>query len=243
MLQFNDTSTHRGIVQIYEKEIGANRTDISGNTDKLKELTADVNLAFDDFTAIAVQAGGTHQWDDSNHTDYPIIRTAIVSGQRDYSLTTDGSSNLILDIYKVRIADASGNWIDLTPVDVQSERDTLSFSGTTTGMPYRYDKTANGIFLDPIPNYSRSASLEIYINREASYFAYTDTTKKPGVPGIFHRYFAIRPAEDYARRNNLTNYNKLVAERLAMEQSIREYFGLRQKDKRTRLSAGTDSNK
>jgi hypothetical protein len=74
--------------------------------------------------------------------------------------------------------------------------------------------------------------LLLYINREASYFTSTDTTKKPGVPGIFHRWFAIRPAEDYARRNNLTNYPLLRAERLQMEKDIAAYFGRRERDVR-----------
>lgn len=252
-LVFNDTTTGKGIVQMYEKEAGFNRGDISGSTSRLKDLTADVNLAFDDFTRIALAASGTWQEDDSNQTDYPIISTNLVSGQRDYTFTTDGSGNLVLDVYKVMVASSSGIYTEIKPVDVQSQKDTDSFySGqNTTGTPTRYDKTANGIFLDVIPNYNYTGGLKVYINREPSYFVYTDTTKKPGVPGIFHRYFALKPALDWARRNTLANYPLLASEVLKMEGdegagivgTIAKYFSARTKDEPRRLVVGFQDNK
>lgn len=237
-LQFNDTANLKGITQIYEKEIGADYGFISGNTSRLKGLTADVNLAFDEFLGLAFRSDGTWQFDDSNHSDYPIITTNIVSGQRDYNFTTDEQGNLILEIDKVLIADSSGTFREMKPVDAQSENDTNGFwDGTNpSGSPVAYDKTANGVFLNPIPNYNATNGLKVYINREASYFVYTDTTKKPGVPGIFHRYFAIRPAYDYARRNNLATLGSLSVELQRLEAGIKEHFAFRNADKRKRLT-------
>lgn len=251
-LQYSDLSTYKGIVQIYEKEIGAERGFVSGNTDRLKELTADVNLALDDFIALAIKSSGTWQYDDSNHSDYPIITTNLVSGQRDYSFTTDGSGNLILDIYRVVIKkSSSGQYVDINPVDVQSQVNNTGFydGNNVGGRPTKYDKTANGIFLDPIPNYNATSGLKVYINREASYFTYSDTTKKPGVPGIFHRYFALKPALDYARRHNLSNKNDLEKEvlsyegddRLSITGSIKDYFSQRPRDERKRFTISNES--
>ena len=114
----------------------------------------------------------------------------------------------------------------IEPFDVQSDKDdsTLLTEDTTTGIPVKYDKTANGIFLSPPPSYTIAKGLKVYINREANYFAYTDTTKKPGVPGLHHRYFAIKPAFAYARRNSLSNVNSLQNEVATLERSIEEYF-------------------
>lgn len=239
-LQFNDTTTFKGIVQIYEREIGANQGDISGNTTKLKQFTADCNLSLDDYTAMAIQASGTWQFDDSNQTDYPILTTNLVSGQRDYSFTTDGSSNLILDIYKVLVLQSATGTVysELYPVDQQSDMNVQGFTDgqNTTGTPVLYDKTANAIFLDPIPGYNATNGLKILINREASYFTSSDTTKKPGVPGLHHKYFALRPALDYARRNTLAILPRLENEVAKMEQSIKEYFGRREKDERNVLT-------
>lgn len=234
-LTYNDTSTYRGIVQMYEDEIGANYGDVSGTTAKLTQLTAHVNLALDDFTKIAIDASGTWQWDDANHTKYPIIKTNIVSGQRDYSFTTDEQSNYILEIYKVAILQSSSATLyqELTPVDTQSDDIAWRFNDSSnTGIPYNYDKTANGILFGTVPNYNATNGLLVYINREASYFTASDTTKVAGIPGIFHRYLVLRPTEDYARRNNLANYAAIRAERMQMEADIKAYFGRREKDVR-----------
>jgi hypothetical protein len=239
-IQFNDTTTLKGIAQIYEKEIGANQGDITGNTTKLKSFTADANLALDDYTAIALQASGTWQFDDSNQTDYPIITTNLVSGQRDYSFTTDEGGNLILDIYKVLVLQSATGTVysELFPVDQQSDYDATGFTDgqNITGTPTTYDKTANGIFLDAIPGYNATKGLKVYINRESSYFTYSDTTKKPGVPGLHHKYFALKPALDYARRNNLATLPRLEQEVAKMERDIKEYFGRREKDTRNILT-------
>lgn len=239
-IQFSDTSTYKGLVQLYEKEIGANRADVSGNTDKLKEFTAEANIALDNFLAIAFRAGGTWQFDDSNHTNYPIIYTDLVSGQSDYSFTSDENSNLLLDIHKVAVLGSATDTIytEIYPVDQQSQ-DVVDIVGdnTATGTPIRYDKTANGIFLDPPTSYNATDGLKVYISREGSYFTYTDTTKKAGVPGLFHKYFALKPAHEYCRRNSLASYNRLAEEVKTLEEQIEEYFGNRERDTRKIMSS------
>lgn len=248
-VQFSDTSNLKGLVQIYEKECGYSYGDISGNTSRLKSFTADVNLALDDFTTRALKASGVWQFDDSNHTDYPFITTTINSGQRDYPFTTDENGNLILQIYKVMVADSSGYFREIYPVDQETPNndnenvDSFINGQNATGTPTRYDLTANGIFLDLIPNYTREGALKVFINREASYFTYTDTTKKPGVPGNLHKYFALKPALDYSRRNGLKNYNALSIEVTKLERDIDEYFGMRDRQTPKRLIANRQNNK
>lgn len=241
-LNFNDTSNFRGLVQIYEKEIGKERGFVSGNTNRMKEFAAAVNLAWDDYVALAIKASGDWQFDDSNQTDYPIIKTDIVSGQRDYTFVTDESGNLILDIYKVALKQNPTTTIytDIYPIDVQSEPYLVEeFNDTNlTGVPQWYDKTANGITFRTIPNYNATEGLLVYINREPSYFTSTDTTKKPGCPGVHHRYFALKPALDYARQNQLSNYNLIREEVVSFEGdeekgitgSITKYFSKRERD-------------
>lgn len=246
-IQFSDTTNYKGLVQIAEKEIGASRGHISGDSDRLKEFTADVNIAWDYYVYLALKASGTWQWDDSNQTDYPIVYANIVSGQQDYTFTTDGTGNLILDIFKVAIlSSASATLYDeILPVDAQTNGGaTLVADDTSTGTPYQYDKTANGIFLDPTPGYNATNGIKVYINREPSYFVSTDTTKKPGCPGIHHRYFALKYALDVARRNNLANYNRIREEVVSFEGdeekgvvgSIERYFSRRSKDEDYRLT-------
>jgi len=246
-LAFNDTTNFKGIIQIIEKEIEKERGFISGNTNRLKETTADVNLAWDDYVYLALKASGTWQFDDSNFTDYPIIKTAITQGQRDYTFTTDEGSNLILDVHKVLIRPSASatDYVEIYPIDQQTKDHgaDITSENTAQGVPTYYDKTANGIIFDRIPSYTRSEGLKVLINREPSYFTSSDTTKKPGCPGIHHRYFALKAALDYARRHGLASYARLREEVVSFEGdeekgitgSIERYFSRRARDERPRL--------
>lgn len=231
-LQFSDTTNKRGIIELIDANVNTNATQYP-----VVDKTRDVNLALDRVFALIFQVGGTWQFDDSNQTDYPIITTALVSGQRDYSFTTDANLNLILEIYRVLVADASGIFHDVFPVDVNQKTAPNSFTDgqNTGGQPFTYDKLANGIFLDPIPNYSKAGGLKVYINREGSYFAATDTTKKPGFAGLFHEYLALRPAWQYAVRKGLSNAQGLQLQVLQMEQDIMDYYKGREKDTQKKL--------
>lgn len=246
-IQFNDLVFYKGLVQIYEKEAGFGRGDISGDVDKLKEFTADCNLALDDLFTIGFKAGGTWQLDDSNQIDYPFIKTDLVSGRRDYSFIKDGSGNIILDIYRVMVADPTGNFAEIRPVDqetpnnVRINTDSFINGKNVSGTPSRYDKTGNALFLDVVPNYNSAGGLEIYINREPSYFTYLDTVKMAGVPGNLHRYLALKPALDRARRKTLESYEKLLAEVQTYEQIIiPDTFGGRKKDEKRGMRANVE---
>lgn len=199
----------------------------------LADKVADINSALGDAFTIAFRSGGTWQFDDSNHSDYPIITTALVSSQRDYAFTTDENGNLILDIYKVMVRiSATGQYQEIYPVDVQSQSGNESyFDGqNVTGIPQTYDKTANGIFLDPIPNYNSADGLKIYINREGSFFTTADTTKKPGIDPLCHEYLVLKPSYKYARNNNLASVARLEKDRMLMERRIMERYAKREQD-------------
>lgn len=237
---FNDTTNLNGIIQGIEEELRFSPGDISGDTTKMKLFTAAVNSAWDDYLTIALNASGTWQFDDSNHTDYPFIKTNIVQGQRDYTFTGDEGGNLILDIYKVAILGSATATLyeEIKPIDQQSDPAwNLVAENSTQGVPYQYDKTANAIFLDPVPSYSATSGLKVYINREASYFTTADTSKKPGCPGLHHKYFSLKPALDYARRHSLSVEGSLRNEISVMEKSIEEYFGRRSRDERKRITS------
>ncbi len=247
-LQFNDTEYYKGIVQTYEKEIGAELGFISGNEKRLKSFTADANLAWDEFLFRAFKASGTWQYDDSNHgDDFPFIRTNLVAGRRDYTFLRDESGNLILDIHRVMVAGADGIFREISPVDQQSQNsnnhntDTLINGQDLTGEPTRYEKTGNGILLDLVPISDRSLALKVFINREASYFHWEDTTTTPGCPGTLHRWFAIVPALEYARRNNSARYETLLIEKQQLGLMIDETFGRREKDRPKRMNPNVEN--
>jgi len=243
-LQFSDTTTLKGLVQMYEREIGVTRGAVSGNTTLLKEFTADVNLAIDDYIGMAIQSSGMWKIDDSNHTDYPEIYTDIESGQRDYTFITDENGNNILDIYRVYYLNG-GIYSLLSPIDTDTEREAsdISNGSSTEGVPDSYDKTANAIRLNRTPPTNVTDGLKVSINREGSYFEYSDTSKKPGFPGVHHKYFYLKPANDYARRNTLTSYPRIEGELMKTEREIKEYFNRRAKDERPELRINRESSR
>lgn len=232
-LKYNDTTNFKGIVQMYEREIGAQPGDVSNNPIRLKQLTADVNLAFDDYLRFAFPVSGKWKLDDYNHDDYPEITTNLVSGQRSYTFIEDESGNLILDIYKVYIKNGD-TYDEVTPVDPDSEKHHHGFYNglEQQGVPQWYDKTANALLLDPVPENNVTGGLKISINREASYFTHNDTDKKPGVNGLHHAFFYLKPAEAYARRNRLDSHNDIANALVKMEEEIKASYQKRMRDER-----------
>ena len=126
-LQFNDTSTRKGLVQFYEKETGREYGVVSGSTNRLKDFAADTGVALDELFHIGGEASGTWGLDDANHEELPIIRFDIVSGERVYNLLRDEQDNLILDIEKVMISDSNGVYRPATPRDPVQEMNVTRF--------------------------------------------------------------------------------------------------------------------
>lgn len=228
-----------------EFRLGFPSTYISGDTTRLKQFTALINTALDDYTELAIKSSGKFQFDDTNFTDYPIILTDLKANQRDYAFTSDEDGNLVLAIHRIFARNSSTSpYYELLPKDVQSDSEeeiTKFVDGlNSTGSSQYYDKTANGIFLEFLPSGDVTSGLKIYIDREASYFTTADTTKKPGVPGVHHRYFVDKPCYLYAQANNLSGLSQLEKdvidwegnERLNVTGRIQNYFCKRAKDER-----------
>lgn len=243
-IQFNDTDTKKGLVQLYEQETGRVGA-IAGNTERLKDFAADVNIALDELFHIGGEASGTWRLDDANHTELPIIRFNLVSGQRVYNLLNDEQGNLILDFAKVMVADPSGIYRVLTPRDPATEMNVTPFidGQDVQGTPTAYDKLANGIRFDLVPNYSVTGGIEMYIRREPFYFTHTDTDRKAGIPGNLHPWLYIHPAEAYARRKSLKNHPALEREKARLEGMIRFTFNRRTKDEKAGIRPMYQNNR
>jgi len=196
-----------------------------------------INQAQDDVYTLGLKARGWNM-DDFNHTHDPFITIDLVDGQRDYHFTDDEQGNLILDIHRVMVRQsATGEYKTIIPVDIQSdkEEDVKGFidGNDTEGIPTKYEKTGNGIFLDYIPSYSATAGLKIYISREASYFTGVgDTmTAYSGIDGLCHDYLYLKPAYEYARDKGLTNSERLYRDLQDSLKKVRERYGSNGKEK------------
>jgi len=211
----------------------------------IADKTLDVNNALNQYFILANSAAGN--WrpvDDTNQTDYPIVYGDVVSGQQDYSFTLDENGNQILDIYRVRMKDPNGVWFTLKQID-QSLITDSQLDITLTGTPREYYLNSNGIFLVQKPNYASTDGLEISVNRTSTYFTTSDTTKKAGIPWVFHEYLALRPSYFYCVQKGLPQSvdfrKRLYGEdgRSGMEGDIKKYYRDRNKDRQDVITSET----
>ena len=224
---FSDTTTKLGLIQDCEQEVFGNYGDISDNSNRLYDFTARLNRSYDKAATKIMSADGRWQWDDTNYTDLPIGRTDIVSGQQNYSMDVEH-----LEILKVVCTDSAGVKHELIPYSINDPLATIEVEALSTqqGIPTHYRKNGVTFTLYNTPNYNYTNGLIIYFQRKPSYFAYTDTTKSPGLPAIFHRYLSLDASLDYAVSKQLTSKNDLAIKVKEMEDGMVDFYSKRSKD-------------
>lgn len=218
-------------------------TGTTSTTYTAANIAIDVNIAQDEVWSEALLNNGWNV-DDFNQVDYPIIKTNLNSGQRDYTFITDETGNRIIDIYKVMIMDENGVYQTIPQVDQQAETPSSMIDGqNATGTPTCYDLTSNGIFLDKIPSYSKTLGLKVFIDREPTYFTASDTTKVSGIDPLCHDYLYLKPSYEYARDKGLNQSEKLFRDLQVSMQKIKTRYGARDKDLKPRIVAMQQNNK
>lgn len=221
-----------------------NRTYFLTNTDStqypIADLVISANRAVERIVSLINRCDSKWQWDDLNQTDLPIGTTALVSGQKDYSLQT---SHLTID--RVEVKDSAGNWHRVNPIDRTAiEGQSLTDYKKSNGLPEEYDLIGSSVFLYPSPNYSQASSLKIYFTRGPVAFDSDDTTETPGFNSLFHDLIPLWIAYDYAIAKGKDNPEKLFKEIERKERELYDFYGLRDRDYRPRLTTSKgDSNK
>lgn len=240
-LAFSDTSGLDGIIQLIETELGWNPATISGNTNLLKKFTILVNQSVSSAWDIIFDVAYNWNPDDINHTDYPIQFFNLVSGQREYSFTETEDAQEILELLKVAVKDPGGIFHEIPTIDQQGRQggnnNVSAFidGQNASGTPTRYDKTATGLFFDPIPNYNSTQGVKIFIQREGSYFTTSDTTKTPGFSGAYHEWCVLEPCYKWARANNLKSQETFKRDMLEMKEAMIKGYGRRDRDMLRRI--------
>lgn len=217
---FSDSTTKQGIVE--EIDFLANS---DSNSYPITHKTRNINRWLDRVAFLIQSADQMWQWEDTNNTDLPIAVTDLVSGQTDYSIDTT-----FLKVLKVMIKDSSGNWVEIQPIDIFDPLYKNLLANTTTGLPSRYDKMGNSIFLFPATNYNSTGGLKIFFQRNVAYFATTDTSKAPGFNPQFHRYLSLGAAFDLCNSKDLPQAKNLWVQIQQFENDIMEFYSNRGKD-------------
>jgi len=189
-----------------------------------------VNNAYERVASLIMKSDGIWEYDDSNQTDLPIATTALVNGQKDYTLYTDH-----IAIERVEMLNPDGTtWRLLQPIDMKDiDHQALEAYKGIPGTPTEYDKIGETIFLYPTPNYSQPASLKLYFQRSPILFSTGDVTagtKIPGFNSLYHDLIPLWASYDYAIANALPNASALFAEIQRKEIALVEDYSRRNKD-------------
>lgn len=205
------------------------------------DMLLDINNAYDRVVSLIIKADSKWQWDDENQTDLPIATTALVANQKDYSMSLS-----FLKILRARVLDATGNWTQLKPKDVEDADYVCSMDSTATGTPKYYDKSSNSIFLGPTPNYSQAASLEVTFQRGPAYYSSGDVstgTKQPGFNSLYHELIPLWVCYDYWLVNDKTQVSGFFTKIQLLESELKMDYAGRNKDEKNVMRSQRESNK
>lgn len=159
-----------------------------------------INEAYSRVASIIIRSDGRMQWDDPNHTDSPIAACDLVAEQKAYNIFSAAPTALQdwLTVERIDIEDSSGNGLYLKMFDEQDVRGiALKEYQKVSSIPTHFDIVGTQAMLYPPPNYSRTSGMRVIFKRSPSYFAVTDTTKRPGFATIFHQYLSIYAAHQW----------------------------------------------
>src|SRR3990167_3017229 len=159
------------------------------NSYPLAKVFRRFNLALEELVALILDADGTWQYDDTNHTDLPVGTGTLVEAQEAYTFASE-----YLEIEQVSVKDVNGNWNVLDPVDPSEFREVaIEEYFTATGMPRYYDILGDTIKLYPAPTATAvtlASGLKVRFKRTVDLFTVADTTQEPGLPSTHHKILA-----------------------------------------------------
>ena len=233
-MNFSDTTNKNGLIQMCETYTALDDTGITSDSTLLAKFTNLINEALNDVMPVIMSKIDGIRFDDANHSGAPTGTASLVSGTSRYTYATDASSNPVLNISKVWVQSPSSPNYDVLLTKVLPSdpefNDVISPLSSATGTPTMYAELDGRVHLYPIPNYSQSDAIKFLFERAASYFTAADTTKKPGIPSIFHNLLALRASRTYVsiyKPQNTTLLSYLNAEIARKDQEIDALYNKR----------------
>jgi len=200
------------------------------------------NTKLRDLSFVLWKNSSDWEFDDSNYTTLPMATCNLVADQQDYSIPTTA-----LSIERVEVKGSDGNFRTLKQIDKSEETLTPHLERYATGgLPIEYDIVGNSLLLFPTPSASQvttTAGLRVYVSRDISEFATTDTTKEPGIPKMFHPAISYGVAYEFSIGKNM---NQQIQQNLQFnirkyERMLNEFIAKRNKDRRVRIRPRTHS--
>ena len=238
MIPFNNTADGNGLIQHAENDTGLGKSQISGNTDRLKLFTGYSNDALSELHNIILKADGRMQFDDPNHANAPVAEFDLASGQKKYEVfeALPTASQDWLEVESVEILDEDGNGIKLKPMDLQDIKSAESEFQDTDGTPRFFDFDGAEVKFYPSPDYNKTDGGIIVFKRAPSYFVYTDTTKVAGFNSDFHRLIHMKMTLRWGRKLGLGYVIGLEREIIKGEEELKKAYARRSKYEKKRIT-------
>lgn len=240
-MQFSDTTNKNGLIQRCEDYAGLGDAGISGDSTLLKKFTGYINSAYHKVVIMILRSQDEWDFDDINHTDYPILTTDLVANQQDYTIP---ASEKVLKIKSLEVTYDGTNWYKATPLDkselsIPTDTTTIGNNFSQT-QPY-YDIQYNAVFLYPIPDAAVTGGLKLQWTREIDEFTSSDTTQEPGIDEAFHPMLALDATLQYGIGKGLPNKQDLKNEWAEAAAMLANHYGDKQQDRQYILT-GTNEN-
>jgi len=246
-MMYSDTSGKTGLLQSVEFFTGVGDGTISGNATYKAQVTQLLNNRYHQVVTMVLDSiGDGWDFDDLNHTNYPVATTPLVAAQRDYVLP---ASEKILRIKRVDVTYDGSKYYRATPIDTgaidfglgTAANTDAYFSTTAPG----YDLLGNSLWLYPLADATHvtaSAKLRLEFTREIDEFTTADTTQEPGIDEPFHNMLAVGAALDWAIAKGLAVKNDLAAVWVDYEGRLRKYYGRKNEDVQLILNSAYGSS-
>lgn len=218
-LQYNGHSTNQDICSFADDLVNTDDTSYT-----LEAKTRSANRWMRKIWTWIFFSYGGWQYDDGNQQDLPSATDTLTSGKTAYALPSTA-----ITVRGVEVKDASGIWIELSPVNEEQIREIGAVGEfmKTSGIPAYYQLVGNSVKLYPASNWTQSASFKVFFDRGSVSFASTDTTATPGFATEFHDAVPTGMASDYASRKNYPNKADFINDMAMYERNIKKFYAQR----------------
>lgn len=222
-MQYSNTSTKAGIIQMIEETTGLGDATITNSTQKFAYFNNLVNNWYRIAAFIAWKADKSWSFDDTNHSTFPQFTATLVDDQRDYTLPSTA-----LRIRQVECKDVSGNYYTLRYMREDDPRLLSEKEQEDSQIPTDYRLVGNSVILYPNVDSSlvtTSAGLRVTVDREVDPFTVSDTTQEPGIPAQFHPILYYGPSFEYSAANGIKDVSQMCLRMLGDFPGLTEQLG------------------
>lgn len=237
-MEYSNVTNKNGLLQDCEFFTNLGDAGITGDALLKAQFTSRLNNWYQTAVTLIIDANDGFDFDDPNHTDYPILTTPFVAGQRDYTIPL---SEKVLKLKRMDVTFNGNDYYKAEPFDINESglgfgNDTIT-DGRFSKTEPMYDPQYNSYFVYPLASQAdvdSGAEMIVQWVREVIEFVVGDTTQEPGIDEPFHRFLSIGASYDWLLVNKpeqtalITRLESMIAD---YRERIKEHYGWKNQDR------------